>query len=123
MPFHYARKVVHHALYALRSAFNRIGVWLLGEQCGVCSNSIMRLRKALPGRTTLHAWLRCPIKDSRSLRVHMRLPSQDWSREVRRLILPSGRRSLPAVVSISIPKNVRHVVGPTVLCSAMGTAR
>ena len=72
----------------------------------------------LPGLTTLDAWLRCPSRDSLE---HTFLNCHSARRSLSQLSLSLGNLSFIARVSISIPKNVRQVVGQTDLCAASGT--
>ena len=96
-----------------------------GDGCigTACRRSIILLRNAQPDRTTLHAWLRSPIRDSNSRREHaLRSPQVERS-AWRRCILSAGSRSVPAIVSTSMPRYVNCAVGPSLLCSAVGTPK
>ena len=120
-PFHSAIKACHHARSDRNATLRRIGTRSRGGLCPACRRSIIRRRKERPAITTLQAWLSIPTRDSRSLREHT-LQSPRWRRRAWSLCSFSpGRRSCPATVSIFLmPRNTRHVVGPSVLCSAIG---
>ena len=114
---------LHHARSAGNPAFRRMGIGLCGGRRTEWSRSNMRLRKVLAALITLQAWLRCPMTDSSSLRVQCARIPHSSSMLANRSSLSAGRRSSPASVSTSIPKNVRQVVGPSLLWSAIGTPR
>ena len=86
-------------------------------------------KKALPGLTTDAAWVRRPIRDSRSLFfpvprgvgssacfIHWLIVVSKWSS------LSCGRRTWPATESISMPKKVRVVAVPSVFSRATGNS-
>ena len=81
----------------------------------------MRRINVLPKCTTVAACCRRPVIDCSSRCVHERLFSQAEISPLRRANLPWGRHSSFATLSISMPKNVRHVVGPSHLSTASGT--
>ena len=118
-PFHARIKVCHHARSARNSVFRRIGTWTRCGSCPAWSRSIIRLRKERPALTTLQTWLSIPMSDSSSLREQDLRSPHCCRRDCSLCSFSSGRRSSSLVVSIS--KNTRHVDGPSVLCSAMGT--
>ena len=122
-PFHSVTNRCHHARSALNSLLRRIG-W---GQCGCMGTAWRRLiilrRNERPDHTTLHAWLRSPTRDSRSRREHDFRSLHSRRRDKRRCNLSAGKRSCAALVSISMPRYVRHVVGPSVLWVAIGTPR
>ena len=120
-PFHQTVNSAHHARSALNPWLNLIGTLLAGGRCTACSRSIMRRKKARPGRITLQAWFNKPISDSSSLRVQLFLLSHYRSSSCRRVSLSWGNRSSPASISTWIPKNVTVVAGPSILCVAIGT--
>ena len=63
------------------------------------------------------------MTDSSSLRVQCARVPHFSSMLANRSSLSAGRRSSPASVSTLIPKNVRQVVGPSLLWPAVGTPR
>ena len=120
MPFHVVMNEAHHA----RSERNP---WLsLITGCDgrtACNRSIIRRKKDLPDLTTLQAWLRRPIRDSSSVREQADLSPHCCSRARSRWSFSSGRRTSPASESISMPKIIRHVVGPSRLWAAIGISK
>ena len=85
--------------------------------------SIERRRNARPGRITLHACCRVPIRYSSSLRLQTLREDHCPRVACMRSNLSRGRQRTPAVVSISIPRNVRQGTGPYSLSMASGTPR
>ena len=83
-------------------------IWL------VCGQFPMLLRNERPGRTTLHAWLRHPMSDSSSLWLHAFRSPHSLRRVLSFASLSVGSQSLFAMVSLVIPRNVKHIMGPTV---------
>ena len=80
----------------------------------------MRLINVLPGFTTLHACCSFPTSDSSSFKVQKFLPSQlATMTSAQSAFLPGGIDM--ATVSISIPKKVRVVAGPSSFSGATGT--
>ena len=75
----------------------------------------------LPALTTLQAWLRRPSRDSSITFKDTFLNCHSERRSLSLLSLSLGSLSSIASVSISIPKNVIPVVGPTDLNAASGT--
>lgn len=67
MPFHHGRNSFHHARSALKAVLSLIGAALGAVGRAEWSRSIILLRKERPALTSLHAWLRRPMRDSRSL--------------------------------------------------------
>ena len=120
-PFHSAANRRHHARSERNDLFSRIGCGHSGCIGTPFRRSNIRRKNVRPQRTTLHAWFRTPMRDSRSRRRHAFLSPHSWRRELRRSNLSAGSLSWPATVSTSMPRKVRHVVGPSRLCSAMGT--
>ncbi len=59
------------------------------------------------------------MSDSSSFRVYM--PCDQPIKSMSRCSLSWGRRSSPFMVSIKIPRNVRHPVSPSHLRGAIGT--
>ena len=124
-PFHDCKNECHHVTSALALADR----WTWWSRALTDVDASIRLRKkVLPGWTTDAAWLRRPIKERRSRFVPERrgdnfgLPCIHWPRSTISLCsLSCGRRSCRDAVSISIPKNVRVVEGPSVFSSAIGT--
>jgi hypothetical protein len=126
VPFQSSMKLCHQAKSALKSRLRRIGVVAVGRVSRavlVCSRSIMRRKNERPERTTLHTWLSRPTSDSNSLLVQT-LWSPHWFNSALTLCSFSlGSRSLPAMVSTSIPRNVRATARPSVLWTAIGIPR
>ena len=87
----------------------------------ICSRFIMLRKNDRPGLTTLHAWLRVPISDSSSRLVHAFLSPHSRSSSCTRCSFAGGSRNSPVTESISMPRKVMHVVGPSVLWAANGT--
>ncbi len=86
----------------------------------VVESSISLLMKVLPALMTLHACDSVPIRDKRSRFLQAFLPLQTAKSEVSRISLSSGRRSSIATVSMSMPKNVMHVTGPSSFAGSGG---
>ena len=61
-----------------------------------------------------------PIKDRSSLLRHLLQVDQDWSSGINSWSLSSGREVSMQLVSIKIPRNTKHVVGPSSLLGARG---
>ena len=91
------------------------------EVNGPDSRFIMLRRNERPGLTTLQACWRRPIRDSSSLLRHAFLSFQSSKVALMRVILSAGRRRDQATVSSSMPRKVRHDVGPSHFPAAMGT--
>ncbi len=121
VPFHCTTNSTHHARSALKPWANLIGTLLLGGRCTAWSKLIIRLRKGRPGPTTLHAWLRRPMSDSNSFRVQFFRACHSASKLVSLVSLSCGSLNSPLTVSMTMPKKVTSVAGPSVLWSAMGT--
>ena len=119
-PFQCSAKVLHHWRSARNWQFSRIWWWPLVAP-GICSRSIILRRNALPGFTTWQACCNVPTRDSNSrLRQVLRVDHRA-SASLTRTSFSAGRRSTPSSVSISMPKNVRHGDGPSILSAASGT--
>ena len=88
-----------------------------------CKRSSILRRKDLPEWTTLHAWFSRPIKDSSSFRVKAALLPPCCNRACKRSSFSSGRCNSPASVSMTIPNTGKQVVGPSLLCAAIGIFR
>ncbi len=86
----------------------------------VIESSISLLMKVLPALMTLHACNSIPIRDKRSRCLQAFLPLQPAKSEVSRVSLSFGRRSSIATVSMSMPKNVMHVAGPSSFAGSGG---
>ena len=79
--------------------------------------------KVLPGRTTVAACERCPVRTCNSRFVAARLLSQGVIRPLSRISLGVGNRNSMWVESTSMPKKVMLVVGPSTLSGATGNPR
>ena len=116
-PFHRSAKRNHHSMSDLASLLRRTK-WL--GFLTILERSISLLRKVLPGLTTLQACESTPIRDFRSLFLHSFLPRHFHSNSLRRANLSAGSLNCMAVVFISIPRNTRTVLGPSVLSGSTG---
>ena len=76
--------------------------------------------KDRPGLTTLHAWFKWPNSDSSCSLEQTFLNCHSMSISFSFRSFSCGSRSSKAAESISMPKNVGHVVGPAVLWEARG---
>ena len=81
---------------------------------------VIRLRIVLPGVTTAHAKFNRPIRDWISRNVAVRLRMNELRSSLRKESLSSGSLNSQLIVSISIPKNVKTVVGGTIFFSLIG---
>ena len=108
----------HHSRSAWNCWFKR--TWWCGRW-GTHRRSIICLRKDQPGWMSLHACWRVPMRDSSSLLVHVLLLAHRARSAWVRSSLSCSRRRMLASVSSSMPRNVRHVVGPSSLSIARGT--
>ena len=122
-PFHLLTNALHQARSQRNPVLRRMGMLLWGGRCTLCRRSIMRRRNERPERTTLHAWLRRPMGDSSSLREQDLRSPHSSSKACNRWSLSVGRHSMNMEVLISMPRNTKQVVGPSRLCSAIGTPR
>ena len=77
-------------------------------------------RKALPGLTTLLAYDSEPIRDKRSLFLHALKPLQRLSCSLISANFSEGNLRELSIESISIPRKVRDVAGPTDLDGSTG---
>ena len=99
-----------------------LGGWgMAGCEGTLCNKTIIRLMNNRPDLTTLQAWLRRPMKDSNYLRGHAL-----WSPYSLRCGLRCSSFSFRScncnvTVSTLILWYTRHVVGPSSLCSVIGT--
>ena len=118
IPFQVGRKSSHHWMSLRASAFRLMWWWSLRA---VVLKSISLLKNNLPKRTTLAAKDSLPIRERSSLFVHFFLPIHWVSCDCRSEYLLSGRLMTWSSESISIPKYVRTVVGPSSLWGAKGT--
>ena len=73
-----------------------------------------------PGLITVAACERCPVRDSKSLRVHALRVPHCLSRACSHWTLSAGRLSWKCMVSIWIPKKDSVVAGPSDLWCARG---
>ncbi len=87
----------------------------------MASSETILLRNDLPGRTTHVACWSCPINDCSSLFVQHHFPVHSLTSCSRRFNFSAGRCSDFDTVSISIPRKVILVAGPSVLWAAIGT--
>ena len=121
--FHWRTNSCHHA----RSEWNpRLSCIRAEEWEGsftACNRSNMRRRNDLPECTTLQAWLRCPTRDSCSFCMEDLRSPHSCRRPRRRDSFSGGRQSWPAIVSMSIPRKMIHVAGPSHLWATKGTPR
>ena len=85
------------------------------------TRSIICRRNDLPGLTTRQACCNVPMRDSSSRFVHDFLCHHCPRSAQMRESFSWGRRRTPALVSISMPKNVRCVEGPSSFSRASGT--
>ena len=81
-------------------------------------SSTIRLRNVRSGRTTLHAYCRCPLNDNNSRFVHDFLHSH---LSLSRTSLSSGSQISLLIVSSTIPRNVRVVDGLSTFDFDIGT--
>ena len=116
--FHDSRKVSHQAR-SDRTAPRRGMGWCGFLVAAWSSNS--RRRNDLPGFTTTQACCNFPARDSSSFFMHERFPIQVETSALSSTSLACGRRSCSVMVSISMPRKVRHVVGPSSFWVATGT--
>ena len=119
-PFHSEMKATHQERSARKSLLRRTRWWPL-EAKGPDSRFIMRLKKERPGFTTLQAWWSRPTRDSSSRLRHTFLSPHSNNVALMRESLSAGRRMDQAIVSSSIPRKVRHDVGPSHFSVARGT--
>ena len=82
--------------------------------------SIRFLMNERPGRTTAAAWFRRPIRDCSSLLVGFVVDCQRRRVCFSRVSFATGSLSTWLRVSISIPRKVRDVEGPSTLPGAAG---
>ena len=82
------------------------------------SNDISRPMKDRPGFTTLQAWFKWPSSGSSCSLEQTFLNCHSMSMSFSLWSFSCGRRSSRVAESISMPKNVKHVIGPAVLWEA-----
>ncbi len=109
-PFQPALNSHHHSMSDLASL---LSLTKCSSLLVDADSSIGRLVKVLPALTTLHAWPRTPISESSSRFLQAFLPRHPASSASIRANLSFGSLSSMATVSISIPRIVRHMVGPS----------
>ena len=83
--------------------------------------SIKHLIKVLPDGITLAANESLPIRDKSSHFVHFLRPFQNSNICSNSSRFSDGRLTFIVIVSISIPRKTKQVVGPIILSSARGT--
>ena len=118
--FRCGRFVIHHCISACASLFKYIRWW---RRFAVVDREMSRQRNMRPGLITLHENDSFLMSESNSFFVHLRLSLHDGSNNVRSLYLSSGSRMVRLVESMSIPRYVIVVVGPSSFSSAMGMLR
>ena len=74
-----------------------------------------------PGPITDTAWFKDQRRDCNSLLVHRRRPCHFAMSTLRRCSFSDGSLSWKDSVSITMPKNDREVLGPSILLVAIGT--
>ena len=116
--FHPAKNLCHHSRSERKAQFKR--QWW-SSPFSVEAKVIIRLRNTLPGFTTVLACWSWPIRDSSSRFEHLFLPLHTAIVSCSRLSFSAGRRNSCFTVSISMPKKVRMVAGPSHLARANGT--
>ena len=114
--FHDETNRCHHLMSEQASLLMRIIV--LCVRFAWASIAISLPMNDLPGRTTLQAWFKWPKNDSRECLEQTFLNCHSCSSSCSLCHLSCGRWSSMAIVSISIPRNTKHVVGPIVLWGA-----
>ena len=124
VPFHGLVNTCHHLKSEQNSVLSWIGhpgrLW----EClalGDFRRSSILLRKERPGCTTLHAWFRLTTSDSSSIQLHTFRSSHSLRSIFSFASFSAVIWSLFAIVSIVIAKNVKHIVGPTVMCATSET--
>ena len=127
IPFHGSMNACHHlmsvnACHHLMSDLASIFMRII-ERCfffASVSNDISRPMKDRPGFTTLQAWFKWPSDDSSCSLKQNFLNCHSMSMSFSLWSFSCGRRSSRVAESISMPKNVKHVIGPAVLWEARG---
>jgi len=124
MPFHSTMNVLHQKRLARPSTFRCI--WCQGLQCRWPAWSLNKLlMKVFPGQTTWLVWASRPTSNSKFFLVHdlslslARMAATLSTSCFSSLSLACGRRTTIATESISNPRNVRHVMGPSSLSMAI----
>ena len=77
-------------------------------------------RKILPAGTTLHAKDNLPIRESSWRLVHLECCNNDCNDDMRSCSRSSVMLAVMVDVSISIPRKVRQVVGPSTFDGLIG---
>ena len=120
VPFQWAANVFHHRISDLNSLFKRMW-WCL---ClAMLRSDIIRRINDLPGIITVQACCRVPTRDSSSWRVQAFFISHALISSPSRSSFSRGSRNTCCIVSISIPKKVMAVLGPSCFSGASGTPR
>ena len=119
-PFQLGRNFAHREISCLASEFREIR-W--DNRSTVVDKSIRHLTNILPGGITLEANESFPIKGKRSLFVHFFKIDHFCIIATRVDNLSSGNLSDIVCESISIPRKVRFVDGPTIFSGASGTPK
>ena len=117
LPFQSWRNVFHHVRSALDPALRRM------KWCGALSRERSEnscRRNIRPCGMTVVAWDKWPKSDSNCRLVHVRRCIHCCIASWSLWNLSAGRRSSKVSVSIRIPRNIRTVVGPSVLLTATG---
>ena len=119
-PFYCEANVFHHIISEQNSAFK----WLWWCLCfATLRSAIAQCRKDLPGRITLHACCRVPVRDSSSVRVHAFLDSHVVTKSNSHCNLSAGSLSFPCRVSMMMPRKISTGNGPSRFLGANGTPR
>ena len=109
VPFQWAAKVFYQRMSDLNTLFKRMW-WYLPF---ATLNSEMMRCKMISCLTTVHACCNVPIKDSSSSRVHAFFLSHSCTKVFSRSSFSFGNWRTCFTVSISIPRNVITVLGPS----------
>ena len=120
LPFQVGRNFAHQEMSFLASEFKEIR-W--DNLSTVVDKSMRRLINIRPDGITLEANESFPINESRSLLVHFFKFDHFCSIATRADSLSSGNLSDIVCESISIPRNVSLVSGPTIFSGAKGTPK
>ena len=110
-PSQEGRKSCHHFTSNLHLVLRRMYRHCLLE-CPF-NKSSKRCMNVHPSGTTAQAWLNLPTSHCSSFNLHHRLADQSSNMQINSASLSAGKRAVMLTESNSIPKKVKHVVGPT----------
>ena len=118
IPFHCSKNLCHQRRSDIISWLNRTR-WFLFLTFAI--SSIILRTKRRPGFTTVDACWSSPTNELMSFLRPESFPSHSWTDSFTLWSLSAGNRNSMLTESISIPRNLRHVDGPSHLWGANGT--